>query len=377
MFGSLLFYPFASWPTFFHIAILITGTVVAYLALVWLYQLQRQRHIDPDTALVFVLASSFGIGVLIFSGLQHTLPKIYAFMQVFLFGQTATLHDGDALMFATLATLVSLGILLLYRALQLYLFDPSLAMQLKLQVHSIERWILLSLVISIMIAIQSVGVVLVSAMVLAPGIAARQYTDRLSWMFLLASLFGIVSSFVGTLISIFAPIVPPLPTGPCIVLSLVAWVLFSLCFAPDRGWLCKWLRRGRFRRKIIRDNLLKALWKSPGLDRQTLQQSLHLSSLQLLLQWVELRYLKRWVHGSKHSYRLTPSGHRQAQAIVRFHRLWELYLTQEVGLHPFSVHQEAEEMEHIVTPELDRHLTSLLLNPKLDPHQQPIPKEDP
>ena len=73
------------------------------------------------------------------------------------------------------------------------------------------------------------------------------------------------------------------------------------------------------------------------------------------------------------SYQLTPQGNIRANRIIRLHRLWELYLADYLGLKPERVHKSAEEMEHILTPELEKALTELLDNPKVDPHQQPIP----
>lgn len=65
---------------------------------------------------------------------------------------------------------------------------------------------------------------------------------------------------------------------------------------------------------------------------------------------------------------------QKAASIVRLHRLWELYLTETLGLHVENVHRTAEEMEHILTPEMEEKLTRLLDNPKSDPHDQPIPE---
>ena len=72
-------------------------------------------------------------------------------------------------------------------------------------------------------------------------------------------------------------------------------------------------------------------------------------------------------------YRLTPFGIKRGGQIVRLHRLWEVYLVNALGLGVERVHKSAEEMEHILTPEIERKLTELLDDPKQDPHLQPIP----
>ncbi len=58
---------------------------------------------------------------------------------------------------------------------------------------------------------------------------------------------------------------------------------------------------------------------------------------------------------------------------MRLHRLWEVYLADYLGVGAERVHRNAEEMEHIITPQLERELTMLLKDPKEDPHKQPIP----
>ena len=63
----------------------------------------------------------------------------------------------------------------------------------------------------------------------------------------------------------------------------------------------------------------------------------------------------------------------RASRLVRLHRLWELYLASSMKIGEEKVHRSAEEMEHILTPEIEKKLTELLKNPKIDPHKQPIP----
>ena len=63
----------------------------------------------------------------------------------------------------------------------------------------------------------------------------------------------------------------------------------------------------------------------------------------------------------------------RAARIIRLHRLWEVYLANYLGFKVDRVHRNAEEMEHIITPELEKELISLLEDPTHDPHSQPIP----
>jgi manganese/zinc/iron transport system permease protein len=84
---------------------------------------------------------------------------------------------------------------------------------------------------------------------------------------------------------------------------------------------------------------------------------------------------KGWIERKKKGdYFLTLNGRQRAANVVRLHRLWEVYLTNYLGIGGGErVHRNAEEIEHILTPDLEHELTLLLQDPKQDPHDQPIP----
>jgi manganese/zinc/iron transport system permease protein len=98
------------------------------------------------------------------------------------------------------------------------------------------------IVVAIVIGLQTVGVVLMSAMLVAPAAAARQWTDRLGTMVGLAALFGALSGVAGAVISATAR---GLSTGPTVVLCMSAITALSLLLAPNRGLVWSWLRGRR------------------------------------------------------------------------------------------------------------------------------------
>ena len=105
--------------------------------------------------------------------------------------------------------------------------------------------------ITVIIGIQAAGVILISAMIISPAVAARQWTDRLSVMVVLAGIFGGLSGFVGTAVSISKS---DLPTGPVIVMLISIIVVFSILFSTKRGIVFKVIRNIR-RKKIITEEL--------------------------------------------------------------------------------------------------------------------------
>jgi manganese/zinc/iron transport system permease protein len=131
---------------------------------------------------------------------------------------------------------------LLYKEFKLLTFDPGFAGSLGFPTERLSLLLTSLVVLAVVIGLQTVGVVLMAAMLVGPAAAARQWTHRLAVMLVLAALFGAASGVSGALLSVAQPRVP---TGPMIILSLTAIVLASLALAPQRGLLWDWLERRR------------------------------------------------------------------------------------------------------------------------------------
>jgi manganese/zinc/iron transport system permease protein len=149
-----------------------------------------------------------------------------------------------------------------------------------------------------------------------------------------------------------------------------------LLAAPQRGLFVRVFRIAKFRFQCLSENVLKTMWRHGPDSLITIKKIQKFQSASTLyLRFILFRLtLQGWVQKTKSDrYKLTSDGGAKAAHIVRLHRLWEVYLADYVGVGIERVHRSAEEMEHIITPKLERELTKLLKNPKLDPHRQPIP----
>jgi len=375
-----LFFPLHQEASFF--AVLAGAAVTSTLGLKAIEWMEKRGRVRPDAALCFILALFFGIGSVAASALQYALPSWRSQVQALLFGQAATMSDGHIVLYAVLAGAISLFLVFSFRPLQAVLFDFAYASSCKLPVRWVERAIFWLFLFSLILGIRSVGIVLMSGMAIAPAVAARQFSDRLQWVFVLSALFGALSGLIGNIGSVFGTVYLSqggerlaLPTGPSIVLVGSAIAILSLLFAPKRGWVFRVWRIAAFRFRCLRENVLKAMWKRDRLAFGELKKIHRIASL--LLRAV-LRNLIRggWVFKDEERYHLTPDGRRKAASIVRLHRLWELYLSSELGVRKEKIHLNAEEMEHILTPDLEERLTRLLSDPKVDPHRQPIPERE-
>jgi manganese/zinc/iron transport system permease protein len=363
---------------------LFGGAITALLGIGAIHWLERYLRIPGDAALCFVLAATFGIGIALASHLQFVDVVAYRTALAMLYGQAATMTDVHIFIYAALAAVIFLALFLFYKEIQIITFDRQYAASLGIRVHWIE-WILFALVTAtVIVGIRSVGVILMSAMLIAPAVAARQFTDRLSLLLLISGLIGLVSAFLGNYISVeisqsmsqaYIGGRVSLPTGPMIALTASFFCLCSLLLAPQRGLLLRAWRIAQFKANCLQENILKAIWHLP--NRCSAQRELidYLGASQFSV-GVVLRKLSKqgWIYrceGGK--WALTADGQARAAKIVRLHRLWEVYLADYLGVGAERVHYSAEEMEHIITPELERELTQLLRDPKVDPHSQPIP----
>lgn len=89
----------------------------------------------------------------------------------------------------------------------------------------------------------------------------------------------------------------------------------------------------------------------------------------------KLKFKKLLEYKKYYGFRLNEAGNREALKIIRRHRLWEYFLVAKLGMEWEKVHDIAEELEHVSSPELINRLDDYLENPKIDPHGDPIPDE--
>jgi manganese/zinc/iron transport system permease protein len=199
----------------------------------------RRSRVPQDSALGIVLAVFFGVGLVLLTHIQKVPNAAQAGLESFLFGQAASLLKRDVVTMAVLGVAALAVLALLWKEFKLLSFDSEFAASLGLPVRRLDGMLTLLLVVAIIIGLQTVGVVLMSAMIVAPGAAARQWTRRLAPMVVTAAAIGVVSGVVGSLLSSH---IPRLPTGPTIVLVLSTIVVVSLFLAPGRGLLWRSLK---------------------------------------------------------------------------------------------------------------------------------------
>lgn len=147
-------------------------------------------------------------------------------------------------------------------------------------------------------------------------------------------------------------------------------------FWPDRGLIWRVRRALRASERVLAEDTLKHLFDCeyqgrPG-SLQSISGALAVPGNRVaeVLQRLEAREL---IERREGGYRLTPDGRSYALRIVRIHRLWESYLSDETGVEPARWHQEAERREHTTSLEQAEALAARMGHPRYDPHGDPIP----
>lgn len=230
------------------LAPMFAGALLAgALAALFVLLLTRATRIKDDAALGAALSLFFAVGTVLLSLAQRRSGAAQAGLDSFLFGQAAAIVPSDLWLLGGVGGAALVTLLLLWKEFALITFDPLFARSLGLPVLLLEIVLTLLIAVAVVLGLQLVGVILMVALMVAPAAAARQWSDRLSSVVLLAALFGVLAGGLGALGSAS---VRGLATGPLIVLIASGWVLLSLLFAPARGVLWAALRDAAQRRSL-------------------------------------------------------------------------------------------------------------------------------
>lgn len=228
--------------------VLLLGALISGLiGTFWIRGIISKTHLKSDTALGLVLSLFFGVGMLLLTYIQKQPNANQAGLDKYLFGQAATLVESDVWLMAIVTGCCLIVLLLFWKEFKILLFDADYTKTLGFNTKFIDILITSFIVLAIVLGLQTVGVVLMSAMLLAPAAAARQWTNSLGVMVFLAAIFGAFSGVFGTAISASQN---NLSTGPVIVLVASVFVLFSFVFSPSRGLLFKQIRFIKNRRDL-------------------------------------------------------------------------------------------------------------------------------
>lgn len=223
--------------------VLLLAAAVSGLIATFIISWMSRNAVKFDSALSLILSSFFGFGLVLLTYAQKQPNANQAGLENFIYGQAASMLQRDVLVIAIASTVMLIIVGLLWKEIKVFIFDPIFAQTLGFTTNFIRFILSLMLVVTIILGLESVGVILMSALIIAPAVAARQWTHSLSTMLALAACFGLLSGVGGTIMS---SIQSRMPTGPAIVLVASIFVFLSIILAPERGLITRVIRyRGR------------------------------------------------------------------------------------------------------------------------------------
>jgi manganese/zinc/iron transport system permease protein len=331
-----------------------------------------------------VFTSLFAIGVVL---LRRYAGNVDLDPDCVLQGQLALIpgYTMDLFCYAVPRAAVSIGtvlilnvvfIVLLWKELLITSFDPGLATTMGLRAGLIH-YLLMAMVAGTTVAsFESVGSILVVAMLIVPAATAHLLTDRLGRMIWIAAAIGALAAYLGFLTS--ARWNPHIEPAGMMAVAAGALFLAAATFSPRYGVLGTVWRNVQTTSRILREDILAMLYRLEELGvhrpmgtREAAQAvGGGLAAAVALWRVLRLRLIEH-VHGG---LRLTKTGRDRATHLVRSHRLWEAYLVEYLGLPLDHVHAPAERMEHFIGEQLQHQIAQHLPQEEVDPHGREIPR---
>jgi manganese/zinc/iron transport system permease protein len=290
-----------------------------------------------------------------------------------------------ALTNAGMLVLNGLFVLIFYKELKISTFDPALATTMGINATAMHYVLMTFVAATTVAAFESVGSILVIAMLIVPAACAYLLTDRLPIMLVLSLVIAAASAVLGHVAAINVPVWFGFrDTSTAGMMGAIAGTIFLLVFlfAPRHGVLSRMLSQTLLALKITRDDILGFLYRYNELAtaeampikisdlRSGLKQGFSVN----LAVW-DLRRKGR-LSPDNGGVRLTSEGEQEGRGLIRSHRLWESYLCERLGACETDVHLTAHKLEHFTDPSMQTQLEQESGHPSKDPHQRHIPKAE-
>jgi len=356
--------------------------VAGMLGTILIHYWKQHTKLKQDSLLAVLLAGFFAIGIV--------LESIYnpVGVRYFLFGQLSSVNQQDLLFIAGHTLITVIYITVFWRQLHMQSFNPQVA-NLYFNGQSIVKWgFEVLLIIGLVLAMQAVGMILVAAWLIIPALSARFCVDRLISMQLWSIIFSLVLSSLAVWLSW---IYQGLAVGPLMILLFAIGFVIAFLVSPKKGLIKGIYLNYLDKQQHYHEHNLKLIYKALEKKSATphlnidLNQTFSLLEIAHQLPMISLSDLDKrfkslfksqellWLEESK-QWQLSQKGQQTAKNMVKKHRLWELYLSQEANYKADHVHLPADKVEHYLDDKALEQLDKLLGYPKLDPHGKLIPR---
>jgi manganese/zinc/iron transport system permease protein len=332
--------------------LLIGAGASGWLSVLFIEWIKRETKIKADAAMAISLTFFFGIGVMLMVRLQQLEVGNQAGLDHYLFGKAAAMTDEESLVFFVTAIIIGFLMLLYHKEIKLVCFNRDFAQSIGVPVKRMDVILSFMTILVIATGIKAAGIILMAALVISPAAAASFWTKRYGTFLVLAVGIGVLGGVSGVAVSFY---VSGMPTGPWIIVFLFAFSLISMLFAPGKGFIPRLKLRAKARKKVKMENLLKReyyrFYRNPE-KTMVLDFDAWKSEEQALLPSLEREGFVSPI--SRHRGTLSHKGYQEGKRIYRLHCLWEIYLWRKMNISAESTHSDAEYIEHIITPEVEK-----------------------
>ena len=277
-----------------------------------------------------------------------------------------------------------LFVVLFFKELRISCFDPELGTTMGINKHLMHYLLMILVAVTTVAAFESVGSILVVAMLILPAATAHLLTDRLHTMIAVSLVVAALSAALGHVAAITLPRLWGFEdTSTAGMMATVAGAIFALTMiaAPRHGVLGNLFHRLALGLRIMREDILGMLyrfeeseWTADGpVAKGMLHEALGTGGI---MRWIAEKDLarRRLIVRTGEAYALTSSGRADARNVIRSHRLWESYLHKHLHLPVDHLHAPAEQLEHVTDSALQKRLAAEADTPELDPQGRQIPE---
>lgn len=215
--------------------LLLIGALMSGLLAVFFIQSFTQKTVlKLDSAMALVITFFFGGALVIMTFIQGQAGANQAGLSNFIFGQASAMLRRDVYLMIGVSVFAVVMVILFWQPFKLLTFDRVFAESTYTHASIYNALLSSLIVLTIMIGLETVGVILISSLLIAPSIAGRQWTDKLFKIMIISAAIGLTSGVIGTIISSIAP---KIPTGPAIVVILSFFALVSLIIGPKSNFI--------------------------------------------------------------------------------------------------------------------------------------------
>ena len=377
-----------------QLALIIGAVLMGIVTTVLTEWLQGLAHVDGSTALGVVFTGLFAVGLVL---IRVVADDAHIDAECVLYGNLEGVvwdtwnwfgwEIPKAACLTALMLILNLALtVVFFKELRLAAFDAELATTQGVNARVMHYAHMALTAATVTAAFQSVGSILVIALLVVPAVTALQLSWRLRTVVLLTLCVAGMSAVVG---HVMAKTLPAMLGGAlgwpevrdasssgmiCVAAGLL-FLIATVC--GPRGYLLDGWSRLQLMWQIAEEDVLGSLYRTEETEGavSTLGAFPVLSPRSWFGQYLlrRLRWRGLALVNASGEYHLTPAGQSHARDVVRRHRLWESYMHKHFSLPDDHLHETAHRIEHYIDPKLQLALDTELDAPALDPHGKKIP----